>query len=193
MRLHKLFVLIVVASGAAHAGENLLSDGNFATGPFPPWIPVPFGLSNSLIANDGHPAAPSAEMTTSGSGSSGQGLYQCVPVTAGKVYRLSGYIKRTSASSTTVTNAGFGAAFFLGATCNSTGLGLANATVLDPNTLITNVWTAVGSGPVTAPGGAQSALVGVGVNGANTAVYTFRADSGFFGLNDVIFYDGFEG
>ena len=192
MRLHKFFVLIVVASGAAHAGENLLSDGNFAAGAVPPWTPVPAGLTNTLIANDGKPVAPSAEITTSGSGSSGQGLYQCIPIAAGTIYRLSAYIKRTSASTTTVTNVGLAALFYSGAACNGIPLGLGNATA-DPNTLVTNVWTAVSSGPVTAPGGALTALVGLGVNAANTAVYTFRADSAFFGLNDVLFYDGFEG
>jgi hypothetical protein len=191
MRLLKFFILIVTASGAAHAGENLLGDGNFATGPVPPWGPVPGTLTNTLIANDGKPAPPSAEITTSGSGSSGQGLYQCVAVTPGKVYRLSAYIKRTSASSTTVTNVGLAAVFY-SSVCSGFPLGLINATV-DPNTLTTGVWTAVASGPVTAPAGAQVALVGLGVNAANTAVYTFRADSAFFGLNDVLFYDGFEG
>src|SRR5664279_4135811 len=92
MRLNKLFVLIVSLSGAAHAGENLLSDANFATTPVPSWTPVPLTLSNTLIANDGYTGAPSAEMTTSGSGSSGQGLYQCIPITPGTVYRLSAYI-----------------------------------------------------------------------------------------------------
>ena len=45
---------------------------------------------------------------------------------------------------------------------------------------------------MTAPAGTVSALVGLGADAANTAVYTFRADSAYFGLNDVIFYDGFE-
>jgi hypothetical protein len=192
MKLHKFITLIVVASGAAHAGENLLSDPNFATGPAPPWVPVPLTLSNSLIGNDGYPSPPSAEMTTSGSGSSGQGLYQCIPITPGTVYRLSSYIKRTSASTTTVSSVGLAAAFYTGANCTGAPLGLGNATV-DPDTLTANVWTFVNSGPVTAPVGTQTALVGLGANGANTAVYTFRADSAFFGLNDVLFYDGFEG
>ena len=192
MRLNKLFVLIVSLSGAAHAGENLLADGNFATGPVPPWTPVPVTLNDTLIANDGYPATPSAEMTTSGAGSSGQGLYQCIPITPGTVYRLSAYIKRTSASTTTVSTIGLAAVFYTGANCTGAPLGLGNATV-DPDTLVTNVWTAVNSGPVTAPGGTQTALVGLGANGANTAVYTFRADSAYFGLNDVVFYDGFEG
>jgi hypothetical protein len=192
MRLNKLFVLIVLLSGAAHAGENLLSDGNFATGPVPPWTPVPPTLSNSLIGNDGFTGAPSAEMTTSGTGSSGQGLYQCVPTTPGKVYRLSAYIKRMSASTTTVSTVGIAGLFYTGANCSGTPLGLINATV-DPDTLVTNVWTAVNSGAVTAPAGTLNALVGLGANGANTAVYTFRADTAFFGLNDVLFYDGFEG
>jgi hypothetical protein len=192
MRLHKLFVLIVVASGAAHAGENLLSDGNFATGPVPPWTPVPVALVNTLIANDGQPLAPSAEITTSVSGPSGQGLYQCIPIVPGTVYRLSAHIKRTSASTTTVTNIGLAAAFYTGVGCTGIPLGLGNATV-DPNTLATNAWTTVTSVPTAAPGGTQAALVGLGANGANNAVYTFRADSAFFGLNDVLFNDGFEG
>lgn len=192
MRLNKLFVLIVSLSGAAHAGENLLSDGNFATGPVPPWTPVPVTLNDTLIAGDGYPSIPSAEMTTSGAGSSGQGLYQCVPITPGKVYRLSAYVKRMSASTTTVSSVGLAAAFYTGLGCGGTPLGLGNATV-DPDTLVTNVWTAVTSGPVTAPGGTQTALVGLGANAANTAVYTFRADSAYFGLNEVIFFDGFEG
>ena len=193
MLFHKFVVLIVTLSGAAHAGENLLSDGNFASAPVPSWTPVPLTLSYSVIANDGQPAPPSAEMTTSGSGSSGQGLYQCVPTTAGMVYRLSAYIKSTSASATTVSAVGLAAVFYTGTTCKSGGfpLGLGNATV-GPNTLTANVWTAVNSGPVTAPAGTQSALVGLGANGANTAVYTFRADTAFFGLNDVLFFDGFE-
>jgi len=191
MRLHKFAVLIVTLSVAAHASENLLSDGKFGTGPVPPWTPVPVTLSYSIIANDGQPAPPSVDMTTSGSGSSGQGLYQCVPTTAGVVYRLTAYIKRTSASTTTVSSIGIAAAFYTGAGCTGFPLGLGNATV-NPNTLTTNVWTKMDSGAVTAPGGTQSALVGLGANAANTAVYTFRADSAFFGLNDVIFFDGFE-
>ena len=197
MRLHHFLVLIVTLSGTTHAGENLLGDGNLGTGPVPPWVTVPVtGLSYSVIANDGQPA-PSVEITTggpSGSSSSGQGLYQCVPTTAGKVYRLSAYVKRTSASTTTVSAVGLAAVFYTGTTCNVGGgfpLGLGNATV-GPNTLVTNVWTAVNSGPVTAPGGTSSALVGLGANGANSAVYTFRADTAFLGLNDVIFYNGFE-
>lgn len=192
MNVQKIFALIVVVSGTAHAGENLLVDANFATGPVPPWTPVPLALSNSLIANDGQPMAPSAEMTTSGTGSSGQGLYQCIPITPGAIYRLSAYIKRTSASTTTVTSVGLAAAFYTGAGCTGIPLGLGNATI-DPDTLVANVWTLVSSVPVTAPAGTQAALVGLGANGANTAVYSFRADSAFFGLNDVLFYDGYEG
>ncbi len=192
MLLRNILVLIVAASGTAHAGENLLSDGNFATTPVPSWTPVPVTLSNTFITNDGFTGAPSAEMTTSVTGPSGQGLYQCVPTTPGKVYRLSAYIKRTSASTTTVSTVGIAALFYTGANCTGTPLGLGNATV-SPNTLVTNVWTAVNSGAVTAPVGTQTALVGLGTNGSNSAVYTFRADTAYFGLNDVIFYDGFEG
>lgn len=197
MRLHHLLVLIVTLSGTTHAGENLLSDGNLGAGPVPPWAPVPVsGLSYSVIANDGQPA-PSVEITTggpSGSSSSGQGLYQCVPTTPGAVYRLTAFIKRTSVSTTTVATVGIAAAFYSGAGCTQFPVGLGNATV-GPNTLVTGVWTAVNSGPVTAPVApfpAVSALVGLGANGANNAVYTFRADTAFFGLNDVIFYSGFE-
>jgi hypothetical protein len=192
MRLNKFFIMIVAMSGAAHAGENLLADGNLGTGPVPPWTAVPAGLSYSIIANDGQPA-PSAELTTSVSGPSGQGLYQCIPTTAGKVYRLSAYIKSTSASSTTVTAVGLAALFYTGTTCNvgGTPLGLGNATT-NPNLLTANVWTLLTSTPTTAPANTASALVGLGANGANSAVYTFRADSAFFGLNDVIFYGGFE-
>lgn len=192
MRLHRLFVLIAIASGAAQAGENLLADPNFASGPVPPWTPVPVTLNYTLVGNDGFPVKPSAEMTTSGSGSSGQGLYQCIPIVPGTVYRLSAYIKRTDANTTSVSSIGLAAAFYTGANCSGVPLGLGNATV-DPDSLTANVWTLVNSGPVTAPGGTQAALVGLGANGANTAVYTFRADSAYFGLNDVVFYDGFEG
>jgi len=191
MRMHKIALLIALVSGAAHAGENLLGDGDFGTGPIPPWTPVPVTLVYAVVANDGQPAAPSVDITTSGAGSSGQGLYQCVPITPGTSYRASAYVKSTSASATTITSIGLAAAFYTGPACGGIPLALANATA-NPNTLTLDTWTKLDSGPVTAPFGTQTALVGLGANAANTAVYTFRADSAFFGLSDVIFFDGFE-
>jgi len=117
MRSCKLALLFIALSRVAHAGENLLSDGNFDTGPFPPWIPIPFTLSYSTVSSDGIPAHPAVDITTSGSGSSGQGLYQCVSTTAGAVYRASTYVKRTSASTTSITTVGLAAAFYTGASC----------------------------------------------------------------------------
>ena len=191
MRLRTLALLIVGLSGSAHASQNLLANGNFGIGPVPPWTPVPVTLSYTAIPGDGDPAAPSVDITTSGTGSSGQGLYQCVATTPGTVYRATAHIKRTSAATTTISSIGIAALFYTGAGCTGTPLGLANATV-SPNTLVLNAWTRVDSGGVAAPAGTVNALVGLGANASNTAVYTFRGDSAYFGLNDVIFSAGFE-
>ena len=191
MRLRTLAILIVGLSGSAHASQNLLANGNFGIGPVPPWTPVPVTLSYTAIPGDGDPAEPSVDITTSGTGSSGQGLFQCVATTPGTVYRATAHIKRTSAATTTISSIGIAALFYTGAGCTGTPLGLANATV-SPNTLVLNAWTRVDSGGVAAPAGTVNALVGLGANASNTAVYTFRGDSAYFGLNDVIFSAGFE-
>lgn len=192
MRLHTLAILFVGLSGTAHASQNLLQNGNFGIAPVPSWLPVPVTLSYTHFMSDGQPAAPSVDITTSGTGSSGQGFYQCVATTPGTVYRATAYVKRTSgAPTTTISSIGLAALFYTGANCTGTPLGLANATV-SPNTLVMNVWTKVDSGAVTAPAGTVNALVGLGANAANTEVYTFRGDSAYFGLADVIFSAGFE-
>lgn len=188
MRTVSWAILGLSLASSAHA-QNLLVDGDFNSGSTC-WQNVALASMN-VVASDGTPA-PSVDLTTSTSGASGQGLYQCISVTAGASYRIGASVKRTSSAPTAISTVGIAVAFYGPPYCGvGSPLGGSGA-VSDPDVLAVGTWTALHASNIVAPPGATFALVGVGANNANAGSYTFRVDSAFFGPNEYIFGNGFD-
>lgn len=188
MRSRALFGLAVLAAlvgvAPSNAAINLLTN-SFFNYSINNWTPAAAGyVSASWSTPDAHSSSTSGSARLQdyddGAMSSGTywiGMRQCVPVTAGSGYHMSGYIGIPSGQSRTG-RAAIAVQYYSGNICSGTKLGSPTFAV---NTSADSIWHVVSSNS-TAPAGAASASI-------NLDIQKDLAGGSFYAYYDeVIFY-----
>lgn len=179
---------LALLTTAAFATENLLQDGNFATGPAPTWANTPL-FSATLDTGNGTPA-PSLHVQPINLPSF---VYQCVSIQEGTLYQISGNLELTSLSGSAPSSGiGYLVGFFNNCSLSNINLNSSfTAATLDVDQMTIGVWYSVHTRAIQAPSGTSIAFVAVGTTDTSET-FAFNADSASFELDDVIFEDKFE-
>ena len=183
-----IMVALLVAPVAQARGQNLLIDSGFDdVGQLPSWR---VGQNVALTWNPddaaGNIASGSGEITNMSALAQIDGIFQCVPVSMGKSYRLEGWLYVPSGNA----NASVHLTAFFSDSNNCIGSNLGEP--VTPSFSAMDQWVFVET-EIVAPGGAISAEIRVLIfkleeGGQSVA----RADNLFFGPSPDIFADGFE-